>query len=184
MDNEKKKKDKREDEDDEEEISSVESVVGQLIPGLGGIIKALEKSSPEFRRRIAQTDAEIEHRLETGWNNKPKVDYGISIRPLTQRKGFKPKSMKKEPEEERAETEMGEPIIDIFEEKDYISVIAELPGVEEKDIGTRLKDNTLEISAGKYCKTFGLPSVPKSIIERTYNNGILQLKIERKDNVS
>ena len=179
MDNEKKKKDRV-----EEETCRVESVVGQLIPGLGGIIKALEKSSPEFRRRIAETDAEIEHRLETGWNNKPKVDYGISIRPLTERKGFKPKSMKKEPEEERAETEMGEPIIDIFEEKDYISVIAELPGVEEKDIETKLKGDTLEISAGKYCKTFGLPSVPKSIIERTYNNGILQLKIERKDNVS
>src|SRR3990172_9707436 len=108
MDNEKMKKEKRE---DEEEISTVESVVGQLIPGLGGIVRALEKSSPEFRRRIAETDAEIEHRLETGWNNKPKVDYGISVRPLAER----------------------EPIIDIFEEKDYFSVIAELPGVEEKD---------------------------------------------------
>ena len=181
MDNVKMKKEKRE---DEEEISTVESVVGQLIPGLGGIIKALEKSSPEFRKRIAQTDAEIEHRLETGWNNKPKVDYGISIRPLTQRKGFKPKSMKKEPEEERAETEMGEPIIDIFEEKDYISVIAELPGVEEKDIETKLKGDTLEISAGKYYKTIRLPSISKSIIERNYNNGILQLKIEREGNAS
>lgn len=181
MDYEKKKKDKRE---DEEEISTVESVAGQLIPGLGGIIKALEKSSPEFRRRIAQTDAEIEHRLETGWNNKPKVDYGISIRPLTQRKGFKPESMKKEPEEERAETEMGEPIIDIFEENDYISVIAELPGVEEKDIETKLKGDMLEISAGKYYKTIRLPSISKSIIERNYNNGILQLKIEREGNAS
>ncbi len=167
-----------------EETSTVESVVGQLIPGLGGIVRALEKSSPEFRRKIAETDAEIEHRLETGWSMKPKVDYGISIRPLTERKNVKLKSMKKEPDEERVETEEREPIIDIFEEKDYISVIAELPGVEEKDIETKLKGDTLEISAGKYCKTIRLPSVPKSIIERAYNNGILQLKIERDGNAS
>ncbi len=164
------------------ETRTIESVVGQLIPGLGGIVRALEKSSPEFRRRIAQTDAEIEHRLESGWSIKPRVNYGISIRPLTERKGIKPKSLKKEPEEERVETDAGEPIIDIFEEKDYISVIAELPGIEEKDIETKLKGDALEISAGKYCKTIRLPSVPKSIIERTYNNGILQLKIEREGN--
>ncbi len=184
MDTDKNKKDTKEKKEDRDEVSTVESVVGQLIPGLGGIVRALEKSSPEFRRRIAQTDAEIAHRIETGWSVKPDVNYGYSIRPLTERKGVTRTSVKKEPEDLIVETEEREPIIDIFEEKEYISVIAELPGVEEKDIGTKLKDDTLEISAGKYCKTFGLPSVPKSIIERTYNNGILQLKIERKDNVS
>ncbi len=178
-------KSKRVKKEERNEANTVESVVGQLIPGLGGIVRALEKSSPEFRRRIAQTDSEIGHRLETGWEAKPDVKYGISVRPLTARKGVTRTSVKKEPEEElKVETEEQEPIIDIFEEKDYISVIAELPGVEEKDIETKLKDNTLEISAGKYCKTVTLPTVPKSIIERNYNNGILQLKIEREGNAS
>ena len=63
-------------------------------------------------------------------------------------------------------------------------MIAELPGVEEKDIETKLKGDTLEISAGKYYKTIKLPSISKSIIERNYNNGILQLKIEREGNAS
>jgi len=170
--------------EEEEETGTVESVVGQLIPGLGGIVRALEKSSPEFRRRIAETDVKIEHRLETGWSSKPSVNYGISIRPLTERKITKLKSVKKEPDEESAETQEQEPIIDVFEEKDYISVIAELPGVEGKDIETKLKGDTLEILAGKYCKTIVLPSVPKSVIEKTYNNGILQLKIERDGNAS
>lgn len=160
----------------EHEPGIVEGVVGQLIPGLGGIVKALEKSSPEFRKRIAETDAEIKHRLETGWNSKPKIEYGISIKPLfPERKGIK-----EEREEKRVEEFEKEPIIDVFEEKDYISVIAELPGIEEKDIETKLTDNALEISAGKYSKTINLPSPPKSIIERTYKHGILQLKIERK----
>lgn len=159
----------------EHEPSIVEGIAGQLIPGLGGIVKALEKSSPEFRKRIAETDAEIKHRLETGWNSKPKIEYGISIKPLISEK----KGMKEEREEAKVEPEK-EPIIDVFEEKDYISVIAELPGIEEKDMETKLRDNTLEISAGKYSKTINLPSIPKSIIERTYKHGILQLKIERK----
>lgn len=160
----------------EREPSIVEGVVGQLIPGLGGIVKALEKSSPEFRKRIAETDAEIKHRLETGWNSKPRIDYGISIKPLVSEQ----KGIKKEQEEEKVEELEREPIIDVFEEKDYISVIAELPGIEEKDIKTKLAGDTLEIFAGKYHKTIKLPSTPKSISERTYKHGILQLKIERK----
>ncbi len=159
----------------EKEPSIVEGVVSQFIPGLGGIVKALEKSSPEFRKRIAETDAEIKHRIETGWNSEPRIDYGISIKPLV-------KDVEKKREERIEVPPEREPIIDVFEEKEHISVIAELPGVEEKDIETKLKGDTLEISAGKYCKMITLPSVPKSIIERTYNNGILQLKIEREGN--
>lgn len=164
---------------EEEESVNVESVVGQLIPGLGGIVKALENSSPEFRKRIAQTDAEIKHRLESGWSQKPEVTHGISIGPLSGRRTYMQKTMKKEPEMEKVETELGEPIIDIFEEKDHISIIAELPGVEEKDIEIKIKGDTLEISTGKYRKMIKLPTHSKSIIERTYKNGILQLKIEK-----
>lgn len=75
-------------------------------------------------------------------------------------------------------------LVDVFDEKNYISVIAELPGVEEKDIEATLTDKILEISAGKYSKTIILPSTPSSIIERTYKHGVLQLKIERDDNGS
>lgn len=169
-------KSKKKTKEKEHEPSIVEGVAGQLIPGLGGIVKVLEKSSPEFRKRIAETDAEIKHRIETGWNSKPRVEYGISIKPLiSERKGIK-----EERDKEKVEEIEKEPIVDVFEEKDYISVIAELPGIEEKDIKTKLTDNALEISAGKYSKTINLPSSPKSIIERIYKHGILQLKIERK----
>jgi len=165
--------------DGEEDSINIDSIVGQFIPGFGGIVKALEKSSPEFRKRIADTDAQIKHRLESGWNPTPKVTHGISMRPIMGGNVIKPKPTQKEPEKEKVETELGEPIIDIFEEKDYISVIAEFPGIEEKVILTKVKDDTLEISAGKYSKTIKLPYAAKSIIERTWKNGILQLKIKR-----
>lgn len=167
-----KKLEKRE---KEKEPGIVEGVVSQFIPGLGGIVKALEKSSPEFRKRIAETDAEIKHRIETGWNSEPRVDYGISVKPLV-------KDVEKKREERIEAPPEREPIIDVFEEKEHISVIAELPGVEEKELDIKLKDNILEISAGDYSKIITLPSAARSIIGRTYKHGILQLKIEREGN--
>ncbi|MDI6917445.1 MAG: hypothetical protein QMC80_06575 [Thermoplasmatales archaeon] len=169
----------REFEKEKEEPSVVEGVVSQFIPGLGGIIKTLEKSSPEFRRRIAETDAKIKHRLETGWTSKPKVEYSIYARQLVPEEEFKPRRIEKPRKEVEAPAVEREPIVDIFE-NEYISVIAELPGVEEKDIETKIVDDKLEISAKKYRKTIKLPSIPKSIVEKTYKNGILQIKMERR----
>ncbi len=160
----------------EEEPSIVGDVVSQFIPGLGGIVKTLEKSSPEFRKRIAETDAEIKHRLETGWNGKPEVKYGVSIKPLV------PEREEGAPQEEEAPEK--EPIIDVFEEKDYITVIAELPGAEEKDIKTELEENFLRISARGFTKSIALPETAKSIVGRAYKNGILQLKIEKEKHAS
>jgi|GEM_PF-221117 len=172
--------------DEGEEISGlVDGVVGQFIPGLSGIIKALEKSSPEFRKRIAETDSEIKHRLDTGWSNKPVVDYHFSTRPLSSRKGTAGRAPTKAPAPQvklPANGPAREPIIDIFEDKDYITVIAELPGIPEADLDAKLAGQSLEIHAGELCKKIDLPSTPRSIVERSYKNGIFQLKISREDN--
>ena len=156
----------------------VDGIVGQFIPGLGGIIKALEKSSPEFRNRIADTDAEIKHRIDVGWSSKPVVDYHISTRPLSS--GPRRKTAPREVNVRMPEKgPIREPIVDVLDGKDYITVIAELPGITEEDLIVQLKGESLEINAGKFNKTVVLPYAPKSIMEKTYKNGILQLKIER-----
>lgn len=156
---------------EEEEPNIVGDVVSQFIPGLGGIVKTLEKTSPEFRKRIAETNAQIKHRLETGWSEKPVIDYGVSIKPLV------PDKKERVLEEEEAPEK--EPIVDIFEENDYVTVIAEIPGAKEKDIKTELSGNILEISAGGFTKSITLPESSRSIVGRTCKNGILQLKIEK-----
>lgn len=197
---EKRKREKEEEEERkgekevEEKPSIVESVVGQFIPGLSGLVRTLEKSSPEFRKRIAETDAKIKHRLETGWTStpgaggrsfarpmKPKVEYGVTIRELVpEKKEFRPEIEKRREEVIKPPEVVREPIIDIFETEKYISVIAELPGVEEKEIEINLSGDELEISAGKYKKNIKLPCVAKAIAERTYKHGILELKLEKK----
>lgn len=168
-----------------EEPSIVGGVAGQLIPGLGNIVRLLEKTSPEFRRKIADTDVEIKHRIETGWGGiKPIADYGISIRPMKGQKGTgaaKPGTARvRQVPGESIKMPDKEPVIDVFEEKDHISVIAELPGVGEKDIKTSLEDNELKITAGKHHRYVNLPSKPVRILEQTFKNGILHLTLEKK----
>lgn len=167
------------------EESFVGDLVSSLIPGFGKIVKTLEKTSPEFRQRIAETDSEIKHRLETGWSDKkPAINYGLSIRPL----GAKPAKVatrvppKKKVKEVKIESAEIEPVFDVFEEDDHISVIAEIPGANEEDIQIELEGNKLNISAGMYRKIIVLPSEVETIKERSFKNGVLQLKIKRREN--
>jgi len=163
----------------------VEGVVGQFIPGLGGIIKALEKSSPEFRKRIADTDAEIKHRIDVGWSSKPVVDYHVSTRPMSGRRRSNASASAPAPQVKMpANGPSREPIVDIFQDSGYTTVIAELPGVLEAELETRLEGNMLLIRAGEFRKSVDLPDAPGAIIERTYKNGILQLKIAKASNGS
>lgn len=153
----------------------VESVVGQFIPGLGGIIKALEDSSPEFRKKIADTDAEIKHRIDVGWSSKPVVDYHVSTRPIRRSPGRTAPQV----ESVRMPTQgpVREPIVDVLEGKDGITVIAELPGVSEEELQISLEGSDLHISAGKFRKIIALPHAVKEIREKSHKNGILQIKL-------
>ena len=75
-----------------------------------------------------------------------------------------------------------EPIVDVFEEEDYLWVMAELPGVEENEISLNVEDNTLTISTATSAKTYfkevKLPApVKKKAVEYSYRNGILEVKL-------
>lgn len=77
-----------------------------------------------------------------------------------------------------------EPITDIFNESDEVVIIAEMPGVEEKEIMIDIKDDILEISTSNenkiYHKEILIPvkSDNKSI-ESKYTNGILEIRIKK-----
>jgi HSP20 family protein len=158
----------------------VQSVVSQFIPGLGGIIKSLEQSSPEFRQRIADTDAEIKHRIDVGWSSKPVVDYHVSTRPLGHGPGHGARRAAPRTESVKMPESAPhrQPIVDVMEGKDGITIIAELPGVSEEDLKMNLEGETLEITAGPFSKKIAMPRIAKSIIEKSFKNGILHLKLD------
>jgi HSP20 family protein len=77
--------------------------------------------------------------------------------------------------------EIREPMVDIFEEPDHTLVIAEMPGISEKDIKIVLRDDLLEITATsvdkKYHKEVLLPrAYAREKMQISCNNGILEIK--------
>ena len=78
-----------------------------------------------------------------------------------------------------------EPLIDVIEEKAQIAVIAELPGVEKKDIKLKAVGKTLSIQVNtperKYSKKIELPAeVKPNTAKATYKNGVLEVRLDRQ----
>ncbi|MBU3965606.1 Hsp20/alpha crystallin family protein [Patescibacteria group bacterium] len=76
-----------------------------------------------------------------------------------------------------------EPLVDVFDEKNCVLVIAELPGVQEKDIKLHIKGNVLNLETTgerKYAKEILLPA--KTDFESrkvNFKNGILEVKLKK-----
>ena len=82
-------------------------------------------------------------------------------------------------------SEEREPLVEMHEEDDKVTVIAELPGVEKEDIDVRVVDHKLVIKAKgkdrKYYKEVELPEDVKPETARAqYRNGVLEIVIERE----
>lgn len=80
--------------------------------------------------------------------------------------------------------EIREPLVDIFEEEKEISMVAELPGVEESGIEIGIEGDTLTLKAGnggrKYSRRVKLPSpVDASKMTSAYKNGVLEIHIPK-----
>ncbi|MCD6456575.1 MAG: Hsp20/alpha crystallin family protein [Methanophagales archaeon] len=77
-----------------------------------------------------------------------------------------------------------EPLIDVMEQKNSYEVVAELPGVEKKDIKLHATEDSLEIrteNEKKYSKEipFDMPVRPETA-KATYKNGVLSVRITKK----
>lgn len=77
-----------------------------------------------------------------------------------------------------------EPLVDVFDERGEIVVVAELPGVGEPDISVEIHDDVLVLeTAGerKYAKEVLLPAaVDAGSVRRFYKNGILELRLKKR----
>lgn len=169
----------------EEEGLDIDFGIGKL--SLGGLFKGIEKlidlaaELKEARGEIKK-EGEIDlGRLKEGM----KGVYGFSIktavggRPVFETFGNIKKTLEGPVVEEERE-----PLTDVFDEKDEVVVIAEIPGVSEEGISVDLKGDILEISAvgknRKYRKEVLLPvQVKKETLSYTYKNGILEVRIKK-----
>ena len=72
-----------------------------------------------------------------------------------------------------------ESLIDIFEGKNELRIITELPDVKEKDIKINLKGKILSIETKKQKKKVKLPCSVKGKIEKKFKNNILEIRLKK-----
>lgn len=155
--------------------------LGGLFQGIGSLIDLVSK--------LEEEDKGGTHREEefTSPSGRVKAIYGLSVK--TGLGGGKPtvesfgnvRKTAKGPvvEEER------QPLVDIFDEKDHVLVIIELPGIEEEHISTQVKGDILTVSAAngdrKYYKEVILPNdADTDTVKNKYKNGVLEIRMGKK----
>jgi HSP20 family protein len=77
--------------------------------------------------------------------------------------------------------EIREPVVDLFEEKDCLLIVAEMPGISAADVTLEVKGDVLTLAAAKgekkYRKEILLPaSYPRHKMRLGCNNGVLEIK--------
>jgi HSP20 family protein len=78
-----------------------------------------------------------------------------------------------------------EPLVDVIDEEDQIRVLAELPGVDKKDIQLYVDEHTLTIKVEtperRYRKELALPDeIDGSSSRSTYKNGVLETVLKKR----
>ena len=154
--------------------------------GLGGLFKGIEKLV-DLAGKLEESGG-IKKEGEINFDHIKKGMKGVYGFTINTAGGGTPKvetfgNIKKTPEGPKVDEER-EPITDIFDEKNEVVVIAEMPGIEETDLVIDLKEDILEISAQSknrtYRKELLLPvKVIKSNLRHKFTNGILEIRIKK-----
>jgi len=173
------------DEVSEGTAASILKRLGGIIPGLNGLVKGLEKSEA-FRERLGAIDKEIETRLKS--EPLKRTEGGVPSFQSGLSRGTMPRSIPRAKRQATARVKQEvvaskEPPVDVFDEETHLRVLAELPGVAEKDIKVNLKEAHLVISTDtpthKYYKEITLPYPPRGQVDKSYRNGVLELILQK-----
>lgn len=184
----KRLKDQQEKQKPEDVAGSMLHGLSELVPGLGKMLEGLENSEV-FQERLKEINKEIDKKLrETPLKRTEQRRKGASKRSPSGFKGnFSVRTLsqvKKQASRTKPTKEEKEVLVDIFNEREYVKVIAEVPGVDEKDIQVKIQNKTLIILAStprcRYYKEVELPCLVKGEKKKNYNNGILEIELEKE----
>lgn len=108
--------------------------------------------------------------VTTGADGKPVVQEFGNVKPTT--KGTEVSDKR-------------EPLVDVIEREEDVTVIAELPGIEKEKIKLKVEEEALTISAEsgeqKYFKKVKLPAAVKNEGSKAhYKNGVLEVVMRKK----
>jgi HSP20 family protein len=162
--------------------SRPEGELGFIFQGLGSFFDLAAKLASE----ATEEDGEV---VRSGEGRSPGVGlgymYGFTVRagpggrPIIDQFGNIRRT-----ESGSIVTETREPVADVFDERDEVVVIVELPGVEEQQIDVEVRAGEIEVSAAgrgrRYHKRVLLPSpVTAGSLTSSYRNGILEIRCRK-----
>jgi HSP20 family molecular chaperone IbpA len=78
------------------------------------------------------------------------------------------------------------PLIDIFQENNYITIVAEIAGFNKETLKIHVKDQKLTLSAKskdrRYYKSLNLPKVViPDVMYTKFKNGVLEIKLKKAE---
>ncbi len=149
------------------------------------IFENIDREFRDWMKRFERIEEEMTRATREGRIIGPYV-YGFSItigpdgRPIIKEFG----NIRREAGRPKIAEER-EPLVDVLEDENTVTVVAEVPGVNKEDIDIRIRDNTLIISAQsgdrKYYKEIQLPAkVKPETAKATYKNGVLEVRLEKE----
>jgi HSP20 family protein len=151
-----------------------------FLRGIGSLIDLVSRMEEEEKGEVKR-EGEF-----TSPSGQVKAVYGISVKTGL---GGKPAvesfgNVRKTPRGPVVEEER-EPLVDVFDEKDHVVVIIELPGMEEEHIRTQVNGDILTLSAAnggrKYYKEVILPKDSDAdTLTSKYKNGVLEIRMRKK----
>lgn len=175
------KKNKKKEED---EGISIDMGMGGLFKGLGNFLDLLSDMVETSEESGEETNRTGEFKVK-GMGDKARGVYGFSVRsgiggvPHVEHFG-NIRSTQTGPEV----ADVREPLVDVFDEDQEIVIAAELPGVSDEEIHIEIHDDVLSLETSgerKYAKEVLLPAVVDATsLQKTYKNGILELRLKKK----
>jgi HSP20 family protein len=153
--------------------------------GLGGMLKGLGDIFEKLNE-LAETGREMSKTGEIRGSGKDvKGIYGFTVKvglgedkPRIEPFG----NIRKDAKSGRTVVqEVREPVVDVFEERDHVLVVAEMPGIGADDVQLAVEDDLLTISAErgdkKYRKEVLLPGgFAREKMQVSCNNGVVEIK--------
>jgi len=149
---------------------------GGLFKGIGNLIDLAAKLDEQGISKTGEID---------GLPKGAKGVYGFSVRTMGGKPVIETFGNVREDGRGPVVKEVWEPIVDIYDEKDHVLIVVELPGVSKDKIKIDIAGDILNLTASnhnrKYAKEILLPGrVKPASLKTSYKNGLLEITLERE----
>ncbi len=135
------------------------------------------KGEDPFKEMFEEMVKEVNRMMGENMNGEPFNNPNMS-KDITLSFSVGPQQRRQQQEDVHKEKKM----LDVIDGENNVTVIMEIPDVEEESINTHLiGDKKLKVQAPKLMKEIPLSSPVKKIEQKNYSNGTLEVTLPKKD---